>query len=394
MIGLMVGCFIGGPIGDKLGRKKSLVLSMCVKAPLVAIGGFVKSYEAYLLLRFLTYISSSVMWINSHTIILELFGTELRKLGFIGNTMMYYLAYTVMPMIAYVERDWKFMHLWCSILVALVILPMLFGLNESVRWMILNKRKTEALKLIQKYAKANEEEMEEISQIVNRMEHDAMIEEEATNSNVLDLFKGQFLKQTLIMCVIWIIAVLSYYAVAFNATKLAGDLFLNFVLTGLADFPSSIFTFLAVDKFGRRHSLAFGLTLLGLASTCMAFIPRKLSTTILIVFLIGKFSSAVALDVVWLFTAELYPTNLRAQAMGTMTLISRIFGTGAPYVEYIGKFWQPLPFLILGLPAFLAALLSFKLPETVGKSLIETAIHDISDQNETELEIIKERHNK
>jgi MFS family permease len=43
--GLLVGCIIGGPLGDKIGRKRTLVISCFVVGPSVIISGFVPKYE-------------------------------------------------------------------------------------------------------------------------------------------------------------------------------------------------------------------------------------------------------------------------------------------------------------------------------------------------------------
>ena len=46
-------------------------------------------------------------------------------------------------------------------------------------------------------------------------------------------------------------------------------------------------------------------------------------------------------QMVWLYTSELYPTNLRTQAIGTCSMIARVF------IESLAKIWQPLPLFVL-----------------------------------------------
>ena len=72
---------------------------------------------------------------------------------------------------------------------------------------------------------------------------------------------------------------------------------------------------------------------------------------------------------VYTFTAELYPTNLRSQALGVCSTVARVFSMGASFVPSLGAIWGPLPGLVLGVPTIIASLLSLMLDETMGKDL-------------------------
>ena len=45
----------------------------------------------------------------------------------------------------------------------------------------------------------------------------------------------------------------------------------------------------------------------------LAFIPKYYNTVILVVYLLGKGASGAGFQMVWMYTNELYPTNLRGQ---------------------------------------------------------------------------------
>lgn len=68
----------------------------------------------------------------------------------------------------------------------------------------------------------------------------------------------------------------------------------------------------------------------------------------------------------------MYPTNLRAQAVGSASTISRIFCACAPFLKPLAKFWQPLPMIVIAIPILISAALSMKLPETFRKELPQT----------------------
>ena len=45
MVGLLFGSLAGGPVGDKFGRKKALLLALVIECPSIIIGGFISNYE-------------------------------------------------------------------------------------------------------------------------------------------------------------------------------------------------------------------------------------------------------------------------------------------------------------------------------------------------------------
>ena len=73
---------------------------------------------------------------------------------------------------------------------------------------------------------------------------------------------------------------------------------------------------------------------------------------------------------IYVVTSELYPTNLRSQALGFCSMVARIFGLLAPFLSSLTIYWQSLPMLLLGIPTLVAAVLViFFITETSGEIL-------------------------
>jgi len=88
------------------------------------------------------------------------------------------------------------------------------------------------------------------------------------------------------------------------------------------------------------------------------------------VYLSGKCVVGASFQLVWLITAELYPTNLRGQALGTCSTVARVVGLVCPFVSNLAVFWEPLPMVALGATAAIAGFLSLIiLPETSKQGL-------------------------
>ena len=69
------------------------------------------------------------------------------------------------------------------------------------------------------------------------------------------------------------------------------------------------------------------------------------------------------------YTGELFPTNLRSQAVGFESMVARIFCLLAPQLGVLAKIWQPFPMVIIGIPIVISGFLLMLLPNTHKKEL-------------------------
>ncbi|XP_062596760.1 organic cation transporter protein-like [Saccostrea cucullata] len=99
--------------------------------------------------------------------------------------------------------------------------------------------------------------------------------------------------------------------------------------------------------------------------------------TTVILAMLGKIGAAAAFAVIYVWSAELYPTVVRNVAMGASSSCARIGGMVSPYIADLsllvdGHFGQALPLVVFGIASIIAGLLSLILPETLGANLPET----------------------
>ena len=145
------------------------------------------------------------------------------------------------------------------------------------------------------------------------------------------------------------------------------------------EIPSAICCILVIDCWGRRPTLTFcqvtnsprwpiqvvsglacvvcgllqgvqdpGLQALQVTTTIYIMsIPRSQ----LVLSLVGKFGASISFFIVYLYTAELFPTTVRNQAVGICSLVARIGGITALLLDLTKVFWLPAPVFIMGVIA-------------------------------------------
>ena len=88
--------------------------------------------------------------------------------------------------------------------------------------------------------------------------------------------------------------------------------------------------------------------------------------------LLGKFGASASFAIVYVYTAELFPTVIRNQAVGTCSLVARIGGITSLLLDLLRVYWLPAPVFIMGVVATCAGALAIFFPETLGEKLPET----------------------
>ena len=86
--------------------------------------------------------------------------------------------------------------------------------------------------------------------------------------------------------------------------------------------------------------------------------------------LIGKLAISASFAIIYNLTAELFPTQVRANAIGICSMTSRIGGIISPVFISLYDVVSWLPGTLFGGFAIAAGLLSFFLPETLGEPML------------------------
>jgi OCT family organic cation transporter-like MFS transporter 4/5 len=277
-------------------------------------------------------------------------------------------------------RHWMHIHIACGIMSTCAVIAYIL-IPESVRWLAQNGREDEARVILLKAAKTNGVELTEkqtsnIDAVLARVAEASKLPIEKKLSP-LTMLKPSYLRSTLIITFVWIVVNVGSYTLLLNSAKLSGNLFWNYILLSLTYLVPGTAFMVSKDHVSQKHWLAITTATLGVACITLAFIPKDLTTGVLIVFLIGKMATNGTFSLVYMLSSELFPTNLRNQSLATSSTIARVFGLVCPYVANLSVYWKPLPMLVLGIPALVATLLVMMLPDTTEKGLPQNMVQGI-----------------
>ncbi|XP_014790780.1 organic cation transporter protein isoform X1 [Octopus bimaculoides] len=301
--------------------------------------------------------------------------------------MVFTTGLLIIALLTYFVRTWRPLMMIISIPSVLFAITYFCFLDESPRWLLNKKRTKDANIILSNIAKLNKTVLPQ-TEIVN------IFSSYTKRVEIWKMFTiPQLLKRTLILMLNWAIVSLVYYGLTLNVGRLYGNLYLNFFLNSVVEFPANILCILLLNRVGRKKMHASLMVLAGVA--CIAGIFPVLYGTkahrwiLTASSMLGRLFITAAFSIVYLYTLELYPTCIRNGALGVMSTFARVGGSVAPYILNFsdlvsGKVGRIMPMILMGTLSIIAGLLSLLLPETNNRKMMDN-FNDVTKSGELEL---------
>ena len=403
LVGCIFGAILAGPLSDKFGRKKILILSAFLFL-LSAIGSAIpRSVLTLMIARVIGGVGVGMASMLSPLYISEYSPARLRgrmvslyQLAIVVGILIAYFSNALIVMNAeenvaasikggflhhiFLEENWRGMF-FVEAIPAGLFLGLMFMIPESPRWLASQGKKEKAISLLSKVIGTQEAQKE-----INDLEQLLSVEK----GSITELLKPSLRIPLLIGILLPFfsqvtgINVIIYYGTSiFKEAGLGiNSSFGAQVLVGLINM---LFTFIAiwrVDKFGRRPLLLTGSVALSLILLLLSILfSRDGAGSLIVPFLFCLHVAFFALSfgpVTWIIVSEIFPAKIRGRAMTVATfmiwiscaLVSQTF----PWLrDNLGTVKTFLIFAFLLSPSIWV--IWYKIPETKQKTLEQIEQH-------------------
>ena len=149
---------------------------------------------------------------------------------------------------------------------------------------------------------------------------------------------------------------------------IGANLYLMLVLAVLADLPAMFLASYFPNKIGRRKSYIASYLGLAIFVLPIIFTPKTYSEVVTVRMVCGimmKVFYVVSIDILIVWTLEIFPTAIRTQGLIMTELGSKIGSATASFiVQYFSSLNYIAPFLVMLIFLVLSIFLAFMLPET------------------------------
>lgn len=378
-----VGQFLGIPmfgiISDRYGRK-TVALWCCILSAIFGIlRGLSTSYLMFITFEFMDSFFGSAIYGAAFILGIELVNPKMRPLAATIIGVFYPIGAMIMGCVYWYFQDWRKLLLICYTPGLLFILYF-WLIPESLRWLQMHGRYAEAFKILKSISRVNNvplsEEVFELQreslehEMKNKKDEDA----EPFWKPLLTAIESKPIFLRLINCSFsWFSNILVYYGLSINSVELVGNRYLNFILSNAVEIPAFILSGVIMNKVERRVSQSAAFFFSGMACIACEFIPADMFLLQIVLFLISKFLITISYNIIYIYSAEMFPTELRLSLCGFASMFGRIGSMIAPQTvllrDVVGKH---APVLLFGVISLIAGGLATFFPETYNKKLPDT----------------------
>ncbi|XP_021952032.2 organic cation transporter protein [Folsomia candida] len=376
MFGMFFGNTIPPQISDWYGRKVTFLGLMVLMTVGESVSAVAPNPYVFAVARFICGIGLAGYFSLNGIYTMEFLTPRWRQLGGclgpLGEGLM------ILGVLAYFIRPWRLL-LWATTFPFVTVLFVYPFLPESPRWLLRQKRYTEAASVLSYIARINGRKLRRRDVAVLKEIGDEESRAAGGGATVrysyLDLFRRPSIRRkTLIFIGIWFCWAFTYFGLSYNIRNFGVDPYLMTVLMGGVDAIGFRAALLVNNRLGRRKALLAFTGISALFFLPVGFIqlfspPGAYQSIFIPLILLGKMCVAGARSAVRVLTVESYPVSIRTMGFGVSRVSSTLGGMIAPQIAYLGSKWPSLPLFAFGTLGFLGALLSLLLRETSGKPL-------------------------
>jgi len=330
-IGMLIGAWFWGTITDRIGRKFGFQMTVLVDSIFGFLSALSPGYIWLVILRAITGFGVGGTLPVDYSIFSEYLPKRqrgrylvlLESFWAIGTIVAAALAWLIIPRLP--DVGWRVL-LAISAVPGLMIFFIRRHIPESPRYLLIDGREEEAREVLQQVARENGKDI--------NIPH-LKVQERTQTTTVGALWKTPFARTTLMLWLVWFCISLGYYGTFIWLPRIFVSRGFDFLKTyqntfimALAQLPGYFSAAFLVEKWGRKWTLAVYMVLSGIFTYLFAVVtgvPWIVGAAVLM-----SFFTLGAWGVVYAYTPELYPTEIRATGMGAASGMTRIAGALAP----------------------------------------------------------------
>lgn len=122
-----------------------------------------------------------------------------------------------------------------------------------------------------------------------------------------------------------------FYGLTFQSSSLGSDTYITLAAIAMVDIPANILVTIAMTFYGRKPVLFISSLMAGLSCLATIFVVKS-SPLFTAIAILGKTNIAAAYTLMYVYSAEIFPTVIRSTSVGLCTVFSRVGGIIAPHL--------------------------------------------------------------
>jgi putative MFS transporter len=333
LAGLFLGGLVFGYLTDIIGRKTMYTIDLLALVIGSILQMFISTPMELVILRFIIGMAVGADYPIATSLLAEFSPQKYRGLMLGGLIAMWYVGATAADIVGYllvdVPNGWRWM-LGSAAVPAILLIIGRWGTPESPRW-LLSKNRVEEARAVMKKVYGPEADIDDC-------------EQEVKQTRFGKIFEAGYFQRTIFVGSFWMCQIVPLFAIytfgpvilemfglGHGKEAMLGDIILS-ALFLIGIIPALMW----VNSVGRRRLIIWSFVFMTLGMLILGLFPEASAWVIMAGFAIYALASGGPNILEWIYPNELFPTDIRATAVGMGTAISRI---GACIGTYLLPNW-------------------------------------------------------
>ncbi|XP_038131542.1 solute carrier family 22 member 17 [Cyprinodon tularosa] len=374
ILGVLMGCLGLGYAADRLGRSKTLLISLTLSVVFGVLVCVSPYPSIFIVMRFCLAAASAGVYLTLYITRLELCEPSLRLVATMLAGLMTVAGELLLLAVALGCQSWRGL---LGAGAAPLTLFLSYGIPgvfpESPRWLLLTERSAD-MNAFNERRNSNRDLRDDES--FTELDSEP-VPSSRPHLSFPELFHSKNIWKNL--CVLGFTSFISH-GISHCYSSFRGDVrgtapsfYWTYLLSVSAGGGAWLLLWATVDRCGRRGILLLFMTMTGLASLILLGLMEYLSETAITVFsVLGLFSSQATASLCVFFTAEIMPTIIRGSGVGAVLALGCVGRLSSPIMDLRNHYGYFLHHVIYSSLALLAVLSILLLPESKRKPLPQT----------------------
>lgn len=330
-IGMAIGAVCSGGLADRFGRKTMFATTLLIYSLATAACAFAPNLTWLLVFRFIVGVGLGGQLPVAVTLVSEYIPSHVRGRFIVLLESFWGLGWLVAALVSYFvipKFGWQIAFLMGG-LPALYVYVIIKKIPESIPYLINRGRIDEAHELVQ------EIERQAGVPVIEHLVVKPVAEKQRVSFK--QLWSGAFARRSLMLWLIWFGIVFSYYGIFTWLPSLlvkqgytVVQSFEYVLIMILAQLPGYVCAAWLIERLGRKATLASFITVCAISAYLFGQADSMFS--VMVWGCLMSFFNLGAWGVLYTYTPEQYPANIRAFGAGWASAIGRIGGIAAPIV--------------------------------------------------------------
>lgn len=335
LVGMFAGAFIVGPLTDLLGRRTMYTIDLVVLLVGSVACVFVTDATQLIALRFIIGFAVGADYPIATSLLTEWSPRRQRSRALGSVIIAWYLGAMLAYAVGYVVSavagpdGWRWT-LGSAAVVSAVVLALRHGTPESPRWLVEKGRVEEARALVSRVLGVQ----------VTAKELLTAKSEDIKSGSIKALFHGIYLKRTVFVTIFYTCQVIPMWAMFIFGPQLL--IAFGFDSDSLSNLGSALISALflvgcipalrLLESWGRRRTIIWSFALMTVPLFVLGSWTGAPIAVVIGCFCLYAFFAGAPGILEWLYPNELFPTSIRASAVGMAVAFSRIGAAVGTYL--------------------------------------------------------------